>query len=211
MTLAALLCVPLIAPSIRTAAFESPPGQVRPWATANFLELTAPVPSPGRPTDPQYTARHSGSVKSTNPNFEVSVFIESARVPFVPDYEVIEFDGAKGFSNPSGMGKVRWLAGKAFDLPPNWSDTGYSSELKAFHPDGSAMNGEEERALGIPRRELNSWGLEQEGVGGTAMIVNLGLQGFPNLQHHLRGASMPPPTSPSIRGSSSIQHRTGCV
>jgi hypothetical protein len=187
VTLVALLSVPLLNPLFSEAIIKSPPDQVRPWATEDFLKLTAPVPSPDSPADPKYAARHGGASKSTNPNFEVSIVVDPARLPFVPNYEVIQFDAAEGFATSSGSGKLRWMAGAAYNLPENWSETSYSKVLSAFHPDGRPMQESEKRALGITRRDLEAWGLQQEGEGGTSMILDVELQDFANLQHNLRG------------------------
>lgn len=163
------------------APLESPPSAVRPWAEADFLKLTKPVPSTGKPTDPQYTARHGGSSPSKSPNYKVELVVEPPATEFVPDFEVIEFDAADGFTAKSGSGSIRWLAAKPYDLPPN-SDHYNPGPLPAFHPDGRPMGGDEASAMGLTKRDLGAWGYELNHAFGTALRGSLDIAGFENPQ-----------------------------
>lgn len=165
--------------------FESPPTLVRPWAEADFLKLTKPVPSPGKPTDPQYQARHGGAGPAKDRNNNTMVTVEFPATEFVPDYEVVEFDAADGFTAKSGSGAIRWLAAKTYDMPPDTDDY-KPAPLAPFHPDGSPMSESEASAMGLTKRDLEAWGWEVNGELGTAMKGFLDLQGFENLQYDFR-------------------------
>lgn len=166
----------------QTTRLESSPTLVRPWAEEHFLKLTKPVPSSGKPTDPQYTARHGGSGPSKNPNYGMKLEFEPPATQFVPNYEVVEFDAAEGFSNHSASGAIQWLATKPYDLPANFDDDPGSSVLTPFHPDGSPMSATDATSIGLTKQELESWGLELNGEFGTAMKGFLDLMGFANVQ-----------------------------
>ena len=162
------------------AKLESSPTLVRPWAEADFLKMTKPVRSPGKPSDPQYQARHGGSSPSKNPNYKVDLVVEPPSTEFVPDFEVIEFDAPDGFTAKSGSGTVRWLAAKAYDLPPN-TDHYSPKPLPAFHPDGRPMSEDEASAMGLTKKgDLGAWGYELNGEFGTALRGSLNIAGFEN-------------------------------
>ena len=183
LSLAAVLMVGLAGFFIaRKPPLASSPTQPRPWAEAIFRDLTNPLPSPGLPTAPQYTARHGGSSPATDRNCKVKVVIEPAPAEFVPNYEVLEFDAADGFTCKSGSGKIRWLAAKAYDLQLDRDPDPAISILAPFHPDGKPMGEDEANVMGISKRDREAWGLELDGEGGTAMKLFLELKGFPNLQ-----------------------------
>jgi hypothetical protein len=166
----------------RGLILESPPTRARPWAEDHFQKLTAPVGSPGNPTDPQYRSRHSGSKPSTNSNYQVTVEFARPTTEYVPEFEVIEFDATDGFTGKSGSGTIRWLATKPYDPPPDSDYDPGASVLTPFRPDGSPMSREEAEALGITKRDLEARGLERNHVWGTAMKANLDLTGFANLE-----------------------------
>jgi hypothetical protein len=166
----------------RNTRFESSPTRVRPWAEEHFLKMTKPVRSPGSPTDPQYTARHGGSGPSKNPNYKVQVRVEPPATEYVPDYEVIEFDAADGFTVNSGSGAIRWLATKPYDVTPDYSGHPGSHVLAPFHPDGRPIRDTETGAIGLKKRDLESWGQELSGEFGTALKGSLELMGFANVQ-----------------------------
>lgn len=166
----------------RQTQLVSSPSAVRPWAEADFLKLTKPVPSSGKPTDPQYTARHGRSSPSKNANYKVTIEVEPPATEFVPDYEMIEFDTADGFTAKSRSGAICWLAAKPYDLPPNYPDDPKSSVFSPLHPDGSPMSAAEASAMGFTNRDLETWGLELNGEFGSAMKGFLDLQGYANVQ-----------------------------
>jgi hypothetical protein len=113
------------------------------------------------------------------------VTVEFPATEFVPDYEVVEFDAAEGFTSKSGSGAIRWLAARTYDMPPNTDDY-EPAPLAPFHPDGSPMSGSEVSAMGPTKRDLEAWGWEVNGELGTAMTGFLDLQGFENLQCDFR-------------------------
>lgn len=159
----------------------SSPTAVRPWAEAEFLRLTKPVPSPDSPLHPQYLARHGGPLPPTDPNFKARIVIDLPSTGFVPKYEVIEFDTADGFASGTRRGKIRWIGAMPFDLPDDL-DAVNPSIMDVFHADGTPMTYDDTTATGITRRDREAWGLEQNGEGGTAMRWLLELDGFTNLQ-----------------------------
>lgn len=166
---------------------ESSPTAVRPWAQDHYQKLTTPVRSPGKPTDPQYMARHGGSSPSTNPNFKLKFEIHPPATEYVADYEVVEFDAAEGFTAKSGSGSIHWLAAKPYDLPPDDGSGTDTSILDPFHPDGSPMSQSETTTMEITKRDLEAWGLELNDELGTAMKWHLVLAGFENPEYKFRG------------------------
>ena len=169
--------------AFRQTPLASPPSTVRPWAEARFLKLTKPVTSPGKPTDPQYLARHGGSGPSKNPNYQVAVIVEPPAVEFVPAYEVIAFDASDGFTAKARSGAIRWLSAKPYDLPPNWDDDPKSLIFTPFHPDGRPMSETEASAMSLTQRDLSTWGYELQGELGTAVAGVLDFKDFENLQY----------------------------
>lgn len=113
---------------------ESDPAIVRPWANSRFLELTKPVPSTGTPLDPQYLAHCSPPGPVKNPGWSVALTIDSAHSEYVPNYEVLEFGAASGFTGTHGCGTLRWIAAKAY--APNPDNDRDPPHLDFFHPDG---------------------------------------------------------------------------
>ena len=168
------------------ALFTSPPGTVRPWAEVNFLSLTKPTRSPGNPTDPQYLGRHGSSGPSKCPYYKVAVEIQPQPDEFIPDFEVVEFNASDGFKAKSGSGTIRWLAAKAYDLPSNWNADPKSSDFAPAHPDGRPMSDAETNTMGLKKTDLRSWGYELEGEIGSAVIGDIDLSGFENLQAKFR-------------------------
>jgi hypothetical protein len=194
----------------RPAALASPPSTVRPWAEEHFLKLTKPVRSPGKPTDPQYQARHGGWSPTTYSatSSKVGVVIELPSTEFVPDYEVIEFDAADGFTRNSRSGAVRWLAAKPYDLPPDPDDWKPSLRLSLFHPDGRPMSDAEASVARLNKRELEAWGWQINGEFGSAMKGFIDLLGFENLQWKFQDV-FDAATHVSVRQNASIQPANG--
>lgn len=161
---------------------ESSPGLTRPWAEARYQKLVAPVPSIGKPLDPQFQASHGGSRPGKNSNNFATVEIRPATTEFVPNFEIIKFDAANGFKSKSGEGNLRWLAAKVCDVPFGEGGNSDRPNLELFQADGTSMTEEGIAASGTRERDLSGWGLEQEGEFGTALKGSLVLKGFLNLQ-----------------------------
>ena len=166
---------------IRKPPLVSSPTKIRPWAEAEFLRLTKPVPSTGSPLHPQFQAHHSGALSPSSKNYKSKVKVDPPTASFVPNYEVIEFDGAEGFSSGSHNGKIRWLAAGPRDFPGD-VDTGEPAPLTPFYPDGKPMTQEQAKAIGITQNHLNAWGLQVDTLPGTSLKWFLELHGFENLQ-----------------------------
>lgn len=137
----------------RPAPLASPPATIRPWAEADFLRLTKPVRSSGKPADPLYTASNGDAVPATDPNCKV-ISIKSAAAEFVPAYEMIECAAADGFTDGSGGGKIRWLAAKAYDPKLDRDRVPGTSILAPFRADGKPLGEDEAQAMGITRQGL---------------------------------------------------------
>jgi hypothetical protein len=188
----------------RQNPLSSPPTAVRPWAKAHFLQLTKPVRSAGKPADPQYQARHSGVGPSKGRSYRVALEFERPATEFVPDYEVIEFDAADGFTAKSGSGAIRWLAAKPYDLPPNYGDDPGASVLTPFHPDGRPMRQDDVKAMGLTKQDFEGWGWELNGEFGSAMKGVLTLKGYENLQGKFQDI-IDAATHISVRQNASLQ------
>lgn len=165
----------------------SPPSTVRPWAEADFLRLTKPVPSPGKPTDPQYLARNSGSSPASSPNYAVKVAIDFPSIEYVPSYELIEFDMQDGFTAKAGSGEIRWIAAKPYDLPADPNEEPKFPFFTPRNPNGSLMGDDEVSFMNFEKHELRAWGYEINGHFGSAMKGCLKLNGFENFQCKFQG------------------------
>lgn len=169
----------------QTTLLESSPTGVRPWAEEHFLKLTKPVPSSGKPIDPQYTARCTVPVLGADrpTNFGLKFLLEPATTEFVPKYEIIEFDAADGFTSREGSGKLEWFAAKPFHSPPD-GEREYYGTLDMFHPDGRPMTSDEATAKGITRDNRTSWGGQYDGK--TSLESLLTVSSYQNTQWELQ-------------------------
>jgi hypothetical protein len=169
----------------KNTRLESSPTLVRPWAEEHFLKLTKPVPSSGKPTDPQYTARCTVPVFGADrpTNFGLKFQLAPATTEFVPKFEIIEFDAAEGFTRGEGSGKIEWFAAKPFHSPPD-DEREYFGTLDMFHPDGRPMTRDEATAKGITKNDRTSWGGQYDGK--TSLEAQLTVSGYQNTQWELQ-------------------------
>ena len=155
---------------------ESDPAAVRAWADSRFQELTKPAASTGSPLDPQYLAHCSPPGPATNGQCSVMLTIDSARSEYVPNYEILEFDAASGFTGAHGRGKLRWIAAKshASDPEKDWDPP----RLDFFHPNGEPIAREEEEAMGIGKADRSPRSIWIAGM--TNLQGHLELSGYQN-------------------------------
>ncbi|MFT3990871.1 MAG: hypothetical protein QM680_05620 [Luteolibacter sp.] len=165
----------------------SSPTAVRPWAEEEFLRLTRPVPSAGKPTDPRYQASHGSAGASTLPeysHYKTAIRITDPAERYVPDFEVIEFNAKEKFQAKAGSGAARWVG----TLPNSRVKGGETPPpLQPFFPDGKSISREELSSLGLSAKDLDAWGLEPQGEVGTGFKSFLALENFENLQGKFQG------------------------